>query len=98
MLFVVWDCRPSISPVRDRSALPRRWSHACISRNLSPVAEISEQPLRPQNRAELRPDALDVEQHRRRRSGAFSGKQGIPLDLHHFDLREQQFQAIELKA
>ena len=61
---------------------------------------MTEEPFRPENGGELGPDALDVEQHRRRRSrgGTFRGKQSIPLGLHRLDLIEQQFKSIELTA
>ena len=59
---------------------------------------MSEQPFRPEDGGELRPDALDVEQHRRRRWRLLRGKQHVPLGLHRLDLLEQQFEPIELPA
>ena len=52
--------------------------------------EVSEQPFRPEDGGELGPDALDVEQHRRRRArrDLLRGKQGVPLGLHRLDLLE----------
>ena len=49
----------------DRPALPGRRGKAGISGDLSAVIEVSEEPLRPEDRSELRPDAIDAQQHRR---------------------------------
>ena len=52
--------------------------------------EVSEQPFRPEDGGELRPDTLDVEQHRRRprrwRRGFRRSEQRVPLGLHRLDL------------
>ena len=59
---------------------------------------MSEQPFRPEDGGELGPDALDVEQHRRRcrRRDLSRPEQRVPLSLHRLDLLEQQFEPIEL--
>src|SRR5580658_862754 len=64
------------------------------------IVEVSEQPFRPEDGGELRPDALDVEQHCRRcwRRPLLHGKQHVALGLHRLDLLEQQFQTIEFTA
>ena len=61
---------------------------------------MSEQSFQPKDGGELRPDALDVEQHRYRRwrGDLLRGQQRVPLGLHGFDLLEQQFEPIELTA
>jgi hypothetical protein len=56
---------------------------------------VSEESFRPEDGGEFRSDALDVEQHRRRRWRLLRGKQHVPLGLHRLDLLEQQFQPIE---
>ena len=65
---------------------------------MASIVEVSEEPFRPEDGGELRPDALDVEQHRRRRWRLLRGKQHVPLGLHRLDLIEQQFQPIEFTA
>ena len=67
---------------------------------MASIVEVSEEPFRPEDGGELRPDALDIEQHRRRRRRCdlLCGKQHIPLSFHRLDLLEQQFQPIEFTA
>ena len=86
--------------VIDRSALPGRRRQARVGGHLPAVVEVSEQALRPEDGGELRTDALDVEQHRRRRwrHGLSRGKQRVTLGLDRLDLLEQQFEPIELAA
>src|SRR5271165_1090062 len=50
----------------DRPALPRRWGEAGISGDLSAVVEVSGESFTPEDRSELRPNAMDIQQHRRR--------------------------------
>src|SRR5665811_32037 len=71
---------------------------ASIRSDLASIVEVSEEPFRPEDGGELRPDALDVEQHRRRRCDSLRGKQHVPLGLYRLDLLEQQFQPIEFTA
>jgi len=52
----------------------------------------------PKDAGELGPDALDVEQHHRRRDGVFRDEQRIPLGLHSLYLLDQQFDPVELAA
>ena len=82
------------------AALPGRRRQARIRRELAAIVEVTEEPLRPEDGGELRTDALDVEQHRRRRWRAdlLRGKQRISLGLHRLDLLEQQFEPIEFTA
>ena len=58
---------------------------------------MSEEPLRPKDGGEFWPDALYVEQHRRRRrhGGYCRGQQRVPLALHGLDLLEKQLEPIE---
>ena len=71
---------------------------ARISGELASVVEVSEEPLRPKYGGEFWPDALKVEQHRRRRwhSVFCRRQQRVPLALHGLDLLEKQFEPIEL--
>src|SRR4029077_7060858 len=82
----------------ERSALPGCRRKAGISRDLSSVLEVPEQPLRPEDGGEFGSDALDVEQHRRRRSRSFHGKQRTPLSLDCLDLLEKQFEPVDFTA
>jgi len=63
-------------------------------KRLASIIEVSEQPFRPEDGGELRPDTLDGEQHcgRRWRGDLLRTAQRIPLSLHSLDLIEQQFQ------
>jgi hypothetical protein len=56
--------------------------------------------LRPEDRSELRPNATDTQQHRRRSRhfGLFCVEQRVPLGLHSLDLLEQQFEPIEFST
>lgn len=45
----------------DRSALPGCWRQARIRSELASIVEVTEEPFRPEDGGELRPDALDVE-------------------------------------
>jgi hypothetical protein len=58
---------------------------------LASIIEVSEEPFRPEDGGEFRPDALDIEQHRRRRRRCdlLCGKQHISLSFHRLDLLEQ---------
>src|ERR1700721_4368150 len=75
----------------DCPTLPRCRRQAGEGGALPSVVEVSEQPFRPQDGGELRPDAPDVEQYRSRcwRRGFFCGKQRVPFDLNCLDLLEQ---------
>src|SRR3981189_2580409 len=75
----------------DGSALPGCWRQARIRSDLASIVEVSEEPFRPEDGGELRPNALDVEQHCRWRCDLLRGKQHVPLGLHRLDLLEQQF-------
>jgi hypothetical protein len=57
-------------------------------------------PLSPQDRSELRSNATDTQQHRRRSRhfGLFRVEQRVPLGLHSLDLLEQQFEPIEFST
>src|SRR5271169_6912154 len=79
---------------------PRRRGKAGISGDLSAVIEVSGESLGPEDRNELRPNAMDTQQHRRRgrRFGLFCVEQRVPLGLHSLDLLEKQFEPIELSA
>src|SRR5580698_10008581 len=83
-----------------RPALPRRRGKAGISGDLSAVIELSGESLRPEDRSELRPNATDTQQHRRRgrRFGLFCVEQRVPLGLDSLDLLEQQFEPIEFST
>jgi hypothetical protein len=72
-------------------------SKAGISGDLSSVLEGPRKSLRPEDRRELRPDALHAQQHRRRdrRFSLFRGEQHIPLGLHSLNLRKQQLEPIK---
>src|ERR1700756_90224 len=82
----------------DRSALPGCRRQARIRSDLASIVEVSEKSFRPENGGELRSDALDGEQHgrRRRRGNLLRGKQRLPFCLPRLDLLEQQFESIEL--
>ena len=84
----------------DRPALPRRRGKAGISGDLSAVIEMSGESLRPEDRSELRPNAMDTQQHRRRgrHFGLFRVEQRVPLGLHSLDLLEKQFEPIEFST
>src|ERR1700719_3012394 len=84
----------------DRPALPRRRGKARISGDLSAVIEVSGESLRPEDRSELRPNAMDTQQHRRRggRFGLFCAEQRVSLGLHSLDLLEKQFEPIEFST
>src|SRR5258708_15213133 len=84
----------------DRSALPGCRRQACIRSDLASIVEVSEKSFRPKDGGELRSDALNGEQHcrRRRRGNLLRGKQRVPLCLHRLDLLEQQFEPIELTS
>ena len=86
--------------VIDRSALPGCRRQACIRSDLASIVEVSEKSFRPEDGGEVRSDALDGEQHGRRRrcDNLLRGKQRVPLCLHRLDLLEQQFEPIELTA
>src|SRR5271168_3492099 len=73
---------------------------AGISGDLSAVIEVSGESLGPEDRSELRPNAMDTQQHRRRgrRFGLFCVEQRVPLGLHSLDLLEQQFEPIEFST
>src|SRR3979490_2910388 len=75
----------------DGSALPGCWRQARIRSDLASIVEVSEEPFRPEDGGELRPDALDVEQHCRWRCALLRGKQHVPFGLHRLDMLEQQF-------
>jgi hypothetical protein len=47
----------------DRPALPRRRGKAGTSGDLSAVIEVSGESFRPEDRSELRPNAMDTQQH-----------------------------------
>ena len=84
----------------DRPALPGRRGKAGISGDLSAVIEVSGESLRPENRSELRPNAIDTQQHRRRGGhfGLFCAEQRVSLGLHSLDLLENQFEPIEFST
>ena len=84
----------------DRSALPGCRGQARIRSDLASIVEVSEKSFRPEDGGEVRSNALDREQHgrRRRRGNLLRGKQRVPLGLHLLDLLEQQFEPIELTA
>src|SRR5271157_1371890 len=84
----------------DRPALPRRWGEAGISGDLSAVVEVSGESFTPEDRSELRPNAMDIQQHRRRgrHFGLFCAEQRIPLVLYSLDLLEKQFEPIEFST
>ena len=68
---------------------------------LATIVEVAEQRLLPQGGGALRADALELEQHPRRRlwrGGLALGEQPIPLSLGQLDLIEQQFEPIQLAA
>ena len=64
--------QPEISGLADAlvtvkaAALPGAWGETGIGRNLAPVAEGSEQRFKPEYGRERRPNALELDQHRRR--------------------------------
>ena len=84
----------------DRPALPRRRGKAGISGDLSAVIELSGKSFRPKDGSELRPNAMDTQQHRRRgrRFGLFRVKQRVSLSLNSLDLLEQQFEPIKFST
>jgi hypothetical protein len=84
----------------DRPALPRRRGKAGINGDLSAVIEVSGESFGPEDRSELRPNATDTQQHRRRgrHCGLFRVELRIPLGLHSLDLLEQQFEPIEFST
>ena len=88
-------CSRSIDPL-----LPGCRRQARVRSDLASIVEVSEESFRPEDGGELRSDALDVEQHRRRRrrSGLLRGEQRVPLGLHRLDLLKQQFEPIEFTA
>jgi hypothetical protein len=61
---------------------------------------VSGESLRPEDRSELGPNAMDTQQHRRqgRRFGLFCVERRVPLGLHSLDLLEQQFEPIEFST
>lgn len=82
----------------DRAALPRSRREARVTRHLPAIVEVPEQAFRPEKGSELRPDALQVQQHlpRAGRRRALRGsQQQVPLHLHRLDLLENQFEPIE---
>src|SRR5216683_534268 len=87
----------SLFPI-DRSALPGCWRQARISGDLTSVVEVAEEPFRPKYGGELRTNAFNIQQHRRRhrRRGMRRDQQCVPLGLHGFDLLEKHFEPIEL--
>ena len=86
----------------DRSALPGRRRQAGVGSDLASIVEVSEQPFRPEDGGELRPDALMSSniagRSRRCRSALARSEQRVPLGLHRLDLFEQQFEPIEFAA
>ena len=81
----------------DCSALPRCRRKTRVGRDLPPVVEMAGEPLGPEHSGKLRSDAFQVEQERRRWCGDLHGyKHSIPRLLDFLDLRQQQFDAIEL--
>ena len=73
---------------------------AGISGDLSAVIEVFGESVSPEDRSELRPNAMDTQQHRRRgrRFGLFCVEQRVPLGLHRLDLLEKQFEPIEFST
>jgi len=67
---------------------------------LATIVEISEKSLRPKDGSELRSDAVEVEQHRRRRcrNDSLRVEQRVPLAFHSLDLLEQQFKPVKFTA
>jgi len=91
------DCEMLCSRLAD--PLPRRRRKAGISGDLSAVIEVSGESLGPEDRSELRPNAMDTQQHRRRgRHFCFCVEQRVPLGLCSLDLLEQQFEPIEFST
>ena len=61
---------------------------------------MSGEPFRPKNRSELRPNAMESQQHRRRSRhfGLLCVEQRIPLGFHSLDLLENQFEPIKFST
>jgi hypothetical protein len=78
--------------LRERESPPRGRRKAGTSGDLSAVIEVSGESFRPEDRSELRPNAMDTQHHQRRgrHFGLFCIEQRVPLGLHSLDLFEQE--------